>query len=287
MGTSGTGAELVKKLLCCKKVELVPTQILFVDDEPGIRATLPAILEDNGFKVRVAASVPEALQAIHSQRFDALITDLNVGEPADGFTIVSAMRRTQPHCVNFILTGYPAFETALQAIRCQVDEYLLKPADIHTLLNSLREKLNGHKRQRFIQSQPLAKLLAEHTDAIVEQTLTAMHVHPRLSRLNLSRKQRAGHIRDLVVEIVQSQTTGDKTLSAGVKHAKLRKRQGYTQSMLVDDIRVLGSAIYEFVQSKLLNLQLSTLVPDLSSINDYLDAELQDGLRIFVDERAA
>ena len=56
---------------------------------------------------------------------DVLIADLNVSPPGDGFTVVSAMRCTQPNCVNFILTGFPAFETALEAIRRHVDDYLL------------------------------------------------------------------------------------------------------------------------------------------------------------------
>jgi len=54
-------------------------KLLFVDDEPGIRLTLPAILERVGFDVVVAASVPEALSIIGNQEFDALISDLNIG----------------------------------------------------------------------------------------------------------------------------------------------------------------------------------------------------------------
>jgi DNA-binding NtrC family response regulator len=114
-------------------------RILFVDDEPSIRLTLATILEGHGFDVRTAATVAEALEEINSRPFDALLSDLNVGEKGNGFTIVSAMRRTQPHCVNIILTGYPAFETAVQAIRQQVDDYLVKPADVETLVARLRE----------------------------------------------------------------------------------------------------------------------------------------------------
>ena len=93
------------------------TTILFVDDEPSIRTTLPAILSSFGFSVTSAATVPEALNLITTRQFDVLISDLNIGNPADGFTVVSAMRRTQPDAITFILTGYPAFESALEAIR--------------------------------------------------------------------------------------------------------------------------------------------------------------------------
>ena len=112
-------------------------RVLFVDDEPSIRLTLPPVLEQNGYDVRSAGSVAEALVEINSQAFDALLSDLNIGEEGDGFLVVSAMRHIQPKCITVILTGYPAFDTALQAIREQVDDYLVKPADVETLLKCL------------------------------------------------------------------------------------------------------------------------------------------------------
>jgi hypothetical protein len=44
--------------------------------------------------------VPEALKLITQHDFDVLIADRNVGSPGDGFTVVSAMRRTQPQAVH-------------------------------------------------------------------------------------------------------------------------------------------------------------------------------------------
>jgi DNA-binding NtrC family response regulator len=116
-------------------------RILFVDDEPSIRLTLPAILQENGFEVTTAASVAEAMSEISRSRFDALLSDLNISENGDGFLVVSAMRRSQPDCVTMILTGYPGFETAVQGIRNQVDDYWTKPADIDALVTSLNGKL--------------------------------------------------------------------------------------------------------------------------------------------------
>jgi len=118
-------------------------RILFVDDEPSIRLTLPAVLEEHGFEVTIAGSVAEALAKINSSRFDVLLSDLNIGEDGDGFHVVRAMRSIQPKCVTVILTGYPAFESALQGIRNQVDDYLVKPADLESLINTIHEKLNS------------------------------------------------------------------------------------------------------------------------------------------------
>jgi ActR/RegA family two-component response regulator len=59
--------------------------------------------------------------------------------------VVNAMRSTQPNCVTLILTGYPGLETALEAIRNQVDDYLIKPADVPTLVSLIEKKLQQHK----------------------------------------------------------------------------------------------------------------------------------------------
>ena len=69
----------------------------------------------------------EALVEINAEKFDVLIADLNLAKEGDGFLVISAMRHIQPRCVNLILTGYPALETALQAIHSQVDDSLTKP----------------------------------------------------------------------------------------------------------------------------------------------------------------
>lgn len=116
-------------------------RILFVDDEPNIRLTLPPVLEQHGFEVKTAATVAEAVAQISTSRFDVLISDLNVGENGDGFRVVGAMREKQPDCITLILTGYPAFETAVEALHQRVDDYVVKPVDVDVLINFLRQKL--------------------------------------------------------------------------------------------------------------------------------------------------
>ena len=117
-------------------------RILFVDDEPNIRLTLPPVLEQHGFEVKAAGSVAEAVQHIEVSVFDVLISDLNVEQNGDGLHVVTAMREKQPHCITFILTGYPGFESAVDALRLRVDDYVVKPVDVETLITTLRKKLD-------------------------------------------------------------------------------------------------------------------------------------------------
>jgi DNA-binding NtrC family response regulator len=120
-------------------------RLLFVDDEQSIRVTLSIILEQKGFDVSVAANVREAIQKINDHTFDALLSDLNIDQPGDGFAVVRAMRQVNPQCVVVILTGYPAFESAVEGIHQQVDDYLTKPADIDMLVGVLKQKISERK----------------------------------------------------------------------------------------------------------------------------------------------
>jgi DNA-binding NtrC family response regulator len=115
--------------------------MLFVDDEPSIRLTLPPILEEQGFQVRVADSIPSALQEVSSQKVDVLLSDLNISAPRDGFVVVKAARAANPLCIAILLTGYPDFDSAVEGINCEIDGYLVKPTDIEKLLTTLQQKL--------------------------------------------------------------------------------------------------------------------------------------------------
>ena len=122
----------------------------FVDDEPGIRLTLPPLLEERGFQVTVAANVTEALAIIEKQEFDILLCDLNIDREADGFTVAHAVREANPNCVTILLTAYPAFDTAVRSIRQEVDDYFTKPANLDEVVSTIDRKLLARGLQRKI-----------------------------------------------------------------------------------------------------------------------------------------
>ncbi len=263
------------------------TRILLVDDEPNILLTLAAILGHEGYTVITAATVAEALREIGVQPFDALIADLNIGEPGDGFTVVSAMRRTHPRCINLILTGYPAFETALQAIRNQVDDYLVKPADVRELVKSLETKLSNPRPAGAMAVQPLAEFLRENASEISQRALAAMKSNSRLAAIPLTDEQRLDHVLGLltgIVEQLQSERPNQPTralLEDGARHGAVRRKQRYSEDLLVEDIRVVDQSIYDTVQNGLLKLDLSRLIPDLRNVNGTLATHLQESLKAF------
>ena len=125
---------------------LIHKRILFVDDEPAIRATLAVILRRYGFIVTVASTVGQAIEEIKKQEFDLLLTDLNIEGKRDGYNIVRAMRQANPNCINIVLTGYPDEESAAEGLELGIDDYIAKPANADALVALLAEKLAGRNK---------------------------------------------------------------------------------------------------------------------------------------------
>jgi DNA-binding response OmpR family regulator len=118
-------------------------RILFVDDEPSIRATLPVVLRQHGFDVTVAATVEEGINAMYSQEFDLLLADLSIEKENDGFHLICSMRDANPRCIAFIITANPSLESAIDGIHAGVVEYIVKPTNTDELIAMLSNKLEG------------------------------------------------------------------------------------------------------------------------------------------------
>jgi YesN/AraC family two-component response regulator len=264
----------------------VKTRLLFVDDEEAIRQTLPFILEQHGFEVKVAGTIPEALDLINHEKFDVLLTDLNIGSPADGFILVTAMRRCQPTAATFILTGYPDFQTALEAIRKQVDDYLVKPADIPTLISTLKAKALQPRHLNESPSKQTSGLIRERSIEIVERWLKELQGDLRLASIKIPREKLIDRFPQLVTDLANLIETGEtqisaKSLRTAASHGAERAKQGYTIPLLVTETRILNRVIGAVLQENLLSMNLSTLIPDALRVGEYLQALLEESIRAF------
>ena len=258
-------------------------RLLFVDDEPSIRLTLPPILEKAGFEVHVAESVADALFEINSFQFDALVTDLNIGEEGDGFLVASGMRHIQPNCTVFILTGYPAFETALQAIHSQVDDYLVKPVEIDSLVNALKGKLE----------QPAGKAEAKRISALLRESSAeiAAGISAAIKRdakgSSNSNEELAGYLAVFLRAVIdfmdqQSDKPQPEALRAAEKYGQWRARGGGSAAAIAKDFRVVEEATYQLIQKNLTMTDLLPLISDLRRLGIGLNLLMEQSLQSFV-----
>jgi DNA-binding NtrC family response regulator len=112
--------------------------ILVVDDEQRQREIYNDILQDEGYATDTAPSGEAALQLLAHRRFDLVITDLNlIG--MTGIELLSEIVADDPTVAVILITGYPSIQSAVEATRRGVYQYLEKPVDRDELLRVVAE----------------------------------------------------------------------------------------------------------------------------------------------------
>lgn len=263
-------------------------RILVVDDEAAIRTMLQKVLEYEGFEVTTAGTVAEALALISQFRYHVLISDLNMGHPADGFVVVSAMRRTNPETLTFILTGYPDFDSALEALRQNVNDYLVKATPVEELINKIKTGLaTGNSRPNSAKTERVPDIVESQRDWIVEQWLQGVKGNAELMRVHLGDGERTDHVPDLLKEATghaRGADVGRERQKAAEQHGTLRYHQGYTVPMLVLETQLLQHALSTCISKHFMRLDLSHLVSDVTNISDTLMNSLCESSRAFMKQ---
>jgi DNA-binding NtrC family response regulator len=102
------------------------TNILVVDDEEVVRRSYLRALAGTQCKVQAVENGEVALQAMGTRPFDVVLLDLRMPE-MDGVAVLEQIKRRWPQTEVVVITGYPAVETAKQAIELGAYDYLAKP----------------------------------------------------------------------------------------------------------------------------------------------------------------
>jgi two-component system chemotaxis family response regulator WspR len=127
------------KMMRAKKI---PLKILLVEDDVRIRETLKNILEQKHYIVSTASNLAQAKSFVADNVFAAVISDLLLANES-GLDLVESVRAKNIKTFFFLVTGQGTMETAIEGIRKNIDEYLLKPVDPKILLQLLEKRLEG------------------------------------------------------------------------------------------------------------------------------------------------
>ena len=135
-------------------------KILVVDDEERQREIYRDILQGEGYKAETAAGGDSALKMLEHTRFDLVITDLNMAGMT-GLQLLTEIVMNDPTVAVIMITGYPSIQSAVEATRKGVYQYLEKPVDRDTLLevvDKVFERLATLKRT-IIGDSPATKAM--------------------------------------------------------------------------------------------------------------------------------
>lgn len=119
------------------------SEILVVDDEPGIRDLLKEILEDEGYEVRLAENGEQARAARNTKAPDMVLLDIWMPD-VDGLSLlkewVSDELLTMPVVM---MSGHGTIHTAVEATRLGAFDFLEKPVPYKKLLATVEKALNS------------------------------------------------------------------------------------------------------------------------------------------------
>jgi CheY-like chemotaxis protein len=273
--------------------EFVPApkpRILVVDDNETLLLTLRLILEQNGFDVVPAANVNDALKFIGSQNFDILLSDLHMPQPGDGLTVVSAMRHAQPKAVTLIFSAYPEMSQATAAILQQADEILIKPLGVDLLVQTIRERMAVGAPSAPSAVENVASILEHETQATIDDWLHSVQLDPEAIFVPLKNEERVAHLpqlfRDLIFRLRYPLPLGSRALvsAAAAQHGQLRRQQGYTAAMLVEESRMLQVSVFQTLQNNLPKIDFSLLLIGVMSIADEIDSQLAQQMASYIAE---
>src|SRR5664279_911091 len=117
-------------------------RILIADDQEIARLTLSDILRLEGHYVRMVDCGETALAALSEEPFDIVILDLKM-PGIGGMPVLRKVSEDYPEIRVILMTAYGTIETAIEALRRRVHDYLQKPFSPDDILRSVDRAISG------------------------------------------------------------------------------------------------------------------------------------------------
>jgi two-component system, OmpR family, KDP operon response regulator KdpE len=118
--------------------------VLIVDDSRSIRAVLRTLLSANGFAIVVAARGEEALEFIHTTKFDAVLLDIDM-PGMNGIEALRIIRKRWPRLPITMMSVHDSEERKVEALDAGADDYITKPFHLRELAARLRSAVRRNK----------------------------------------------------------------------------------------------------------------------------------------------
>jgi len=135
-------------------------KILVVDDEQSLREVLSIMLRRAGYAVISATDGEDAIELIHKEIFDLVITDLRMPK-IDGLEVLKAVKSASPETVVLIITAFATADSAVEAMKQGAYDYLTKPFQVDEVQLIIRNALE--KRRLTTENMLLKREMASQS----------------------------------------------------------------------------------------------------------------------------
>ena len=131
----------------------------------------------------------------------------------------------------------------------------------------------------------VANILERELHTLIEEWFIRVEKEPELMRIPLNYEERTGHLprlmHDVNVRLRRDDNTKAAISEAAADHGNLRHKQGYPVEMLIEESRLLQVSIFTTLHNNVKNLEFSTLLPNVVTIADEVDAQLREQMKHF------
>jgi len=145
------------------------TEILLVDDEPGILKVLKISLADRGYQVMIADTGEKALRIFREKKPAIILTDIKM-PGMDGIALLQKVKVENPDTEVIMITGHGDMDLAIQSLKYEASDFLTKPIHDEALeiaLRRARERISFRSRLREY-TENLERLVDEKSRKLVE-----------------------------------------------------------------------------------------------------------------------
>jgi len=119
------------------------TKILVIDDEKDIRDSLKDILNDEGYKIFLAANAIEAKEKKISEKIDLILLDIWMPD-IDGISLLKEWaNNNEINCPVIMMSGHGTIDTAIEATKIGATDFLEKPISLQKLLKTISSSLKN------------------------------------------------------------------------------------------------------------------------------------------------
>jgi hypothetical protein len=129
-------------------------------------------------------------------------------------------------------------------------------------------------------------ILERELQPLIGDWLRRVEQEPELARIQLNYEERTGHLPQLLSDVIARLRLGTGTKApisqAATHHGDLRRKQGYTVAMAVEESRLLQVSIFTMLHKNIKNLEFESLLPDVVTIADEVDAQLKEQMLRFM-----
>jgi len=122
-------------------------RILIAEDEVDVLDMCMRALSREGYQVSGAHSGLEAIEMVKTQEYDLLLTDIKM-PGLSGLQAFREIKGHHPDIIGVAITGYGSVDTAIQALKLGMDDFLLKPFSIEELRGAVSKALERTRLER-------------------------------------------------------------------------------------------------------------------------------------------